>query len=127
MVQDRKRFIELREFTIRLQARIRGMLDRQSYLKRLPPEVIQHRLEQRAAKKIQTMWRGYRVRKRLNKKMGDICRNVRKLANPDKASTLGSQLRYSLKFLKGKYLIPECISVLQKLGECLLPQLFFFV
>lgn len=113
----RKRFQETRTLTVKLQTRIRGYLARKSYQQMLIPEMLELRNRHKAAKKIQAMWRGRCLRKKMQTKnlraIADRLLQARRNADPTK--TLQNKLKMSIKFLKGKYNAVEAIAELTKL------------
>jgi abnormal spindle-like microcephaly-associated protein len=93
------------------------MQARERYQAKLTPEMILLRQQNKSAKHIQAVWRGYIHRKKCQtKSMRAISTKIRETQkNVVPTATIRHQLKVSLKFLRGRFNLSEAIAVLKRL------------
>uniref|UniRef100_A0A1B0D2H3 Uncharacterized protein n=1 Tax=Phlebotomus papatasi TaxID=29031 RepID=A0A1B0D2H3_PHLPP len=113
----REEFSSAKRNIVKIQALARGFLARKRFAELMTPEAIEMRRRVKAAKTIQSVWRGYVTRKRKQtRSMREIAEkivNTRKMAKP--TDTVRYHLHMAMRVLKGSFGVAEISRVLAKM------------
>ena len=84
----------------------------------MTPELIEKRKQNKAAKIIQSFWRGYRIRKTRTPMLRAICEKAKHLQkHVQHKNTVGQRVKGIVYFLKSRYNARDAYSILKELGK----------
>uniref|UniRef100_A0A1B0GHN7 Calponin-homology (CH) domain-containing protein n=2 Tax=Lutzomyia longipalpis TaxID=7200 RepID=A0A1B0GHN7_LUTLO len=115
--QLREEFEVAKRSIVKIQALARGYLARKRFEAMMTPEAVEMRRRIKAAKTIQSVWRGYVTRKKKQtRSMREIAEkivNTRKTAKS--ADTVRQHLKKAMLVLKGRFGVHEISRMLEKM------------
>ncbi|KAM7347117.1 microtubule assembly factor abnormal spindle [Cochliomyia hominivorax] len=116
---EREHFLQLKTNIVEFQAHARGVLARRRFQALMTPEMMLLLKQKKAAKIIQRVWRGYRIRKRFNNVRIQLLRkNIALLKETSNAmNSIRFKVHDAVRLLRGRYSASDALQVLMRLDR----------